>query len=152
VFGARSAVAMREPPRAAAMNADSIVARGSWVTVRDDHHTRGSASQQRGAGLHPSPLNADAVRDLMWRSAGLFRTRDDLQSAVTALDRAQAFEPGLEGWRLRNLVTVAGLIARAAVRREESRGGHFRADFPKRDDRSWRVHIVDEIGRRQERV
>jgi L-aspartate oxidase len=150
VFGARAALAMREPPRAAALKADRIVARGSWLTVRDDDHARGSASQLRGAGLHPSPLNADAVRDLMWRSAGLFRTRDDLQSAVRALDRAQAqtFEPGLEGWRLRNLVAVAGLIARAAARREESRGGHFRADFPKRDDRSWRVHIVDEIGTR----
>jgi L-aspartate oxidase len=40
-------------------------------------------------------------------------------------------------------VTVARLIARAALRREESRGGHFRADFPQRDDLHWKIHLVD---------
>jgi len=35
------------------------------------------------------------------------------------------------------------MIARAALRREESRGGHFRADFPDRDDIKWRKHIAD---------
>jgi L-aspartate oxidase len=46
-------------------------------------------------------------------------------------------------WRQRHLVTVGGLIARAALRREESRGGHFRADFPQRDDQKWKIHVVD---------
>jgi L-aspartate oxidase len=41
-------------------------------------------------------------------------------------------------------VTVARLIARAALRREESRGGHFRSDHTGRDDERWRVHVVDE--------
>jgi L-aspartate oxidase len=139
VFGARAAVAMQEAPRPGALKADRIVARGSWLPPHSDA-TRAHGGSSRA-------LDADTVRDLMWRSAGLFRTCGELQAAVSAFDRAQEqpFHASPEGWRLRNLVTVAGLIARAAVRREESRGGHFRADFPARDDRAWRVHIVDQI-------
>jgi L-aspartate oxidase len=40
-------------------------------------------------------------------------------------------------------VTVARLSAGAAHRRQESRGGHFRADFPQKDDLHWKVHLVD---------
>jgi L-aspartate oxidase len=65
---------------------------------------------------------------------------------VTALEAADAAvaPPTADGWRRRNLVTVARLIACAAIRREESRGGHFRADFPARDDLHWKVHLVDQ--------
>ena len=38
------------------------------------------------------------------------------------------------GWRIQNMLTLAGLIAQAALEREESRGVHFRSDFPKRLD------------------
>jgi L-aspartate oxidase len=81
----------------------------------------------------------------MWQSAGLFRTREGLEAAVAALDAASivASASSPDGWRFRNLVTVARLIARAALRREESRGGHFRADFPTRDDLHWKAHLVD---------
>jgi L-aspartate oxidase len=43
----------------------------------------------------------------------------------------------------RNFVTVALLIARAALWREESRGAHFRWDFPERDDAHWRMHSIN---------
>jgi L-aspartate oxidase len=140
VFGARAAEAMKAPQRAAALKADRIVAGGSWLAARH-------ADETRRRGVQASALDIDSVRDLMWRTAGLFRTHDDLQMAVAALARAEAraFPANAEGWRLRNLITVAGLIVRAAMRREESRGGHFRADCPKRDDRAWRVHIADQI-------
>jgi len=52
-------------------------------------------------------------------------------------------------WKRFNLLTVARLIARAALRREESRGGHYREDFPAPDDLHWRVHLVDKIDNRQ---
>jgi L-aspartate oxidase len=42
--------------------------------------------------------------------------------------------------RTKNFVTLAKLMAEAALWREESRGGHFREDFPARNDEHWRVH------------
>jgi L-aspartate oxidase len=90
----------------------------------------------------------------MWVSAGLFRDRERLRGAVDAL---QAQEARLDGqvagprplshadWRRASIVTVAALIARAALRREESRGVHFRTDFPARDDSHWKVHVSDVI-------
>jgi len=60
-----------------------------------------------------------------------------------ALDNARADDA--DAWKQFNLVTVARLIARAALRREESRGAHYRQDFPERDDVDWKVHLVDHI-------
>jgi L-aspartate oxidase len=44
-----------------------------------------------------------------------------------------------------SLATVGLLIARAALRREETRGGHFRADFPNRDDIHFKKHFADAL-------
>jgi succinate dehydrogenase/fumarate reductase flavoprotein subunit len=129
---------MQQPLRAASLKSDRVE-----VPYR-------SAAASSAHGSDPA-LDTDAVRDVMWRLAGLFRTRAGLEEAVERLDRAYDVElarvranaADRDRWRLLNLVTVAKLIARAALRREESRGGHFREDFPSRDDEQWRVHMVD---------
>ena len=41
------------------------------------------------------------------------------------------------GWELQNLLIIARLMIDAAMRRDESRGTHYRSDFPKRDDVLW---------------
>ena len=116
------------------------MADGSWLMAKAD----GSAPST--IAISRQPLAMASVRDLMWRSAGLFRTREDLATAVEILERANsAASPATaEEWRQGNLLTVARLIACAALRREESRGGHFRADFPDRDDEHWKIHVVDQ--------
>jgi L-aspartate oxidase len=134
VFGARAGRAMKQPPPAATMKGDRVEARGLRLEARPP-----TSSLQ--------PLTSEDVRRLMWQSAGLFRTGDVLASAVTRLDAAGptagTTSGDLDSWRQLHLLTVARLIARAALRRQESRGGHFRADFPDRDDRHWKLHVVD---------
>jgi L-aspartate oxidase len=85
----------------------------------------------------------------------LFRESASLRDAFSVLHEQQAaLQDRLaarrvldrDGWRRASLVTVASLIARAALRREESRGGHFRTDCPVRDDLKWKIHVSD-IGR-----
>jgi L-aspartate oxidase len=88
----------------------------------------------------------------MWRHVGLFRDAAGLRAALATLDPAwQALDAALsagasldqDGWRTASLLTVGRLIARAALRREESRGGHYRSDYPARDDLHWTHHETD---------
>jgi len=135
VFGARAGRAIAGPEREAALPPPLF------------HHTPSSAPNP--AALY---MNEHEIRELMWKSVGLFRHGSSLRDAVTrlhgqqaALDQCLADETVLDhdGWRRASLVTVALLIARAALRREESRGGHFRTDFPERDDLKWTIHMSD---------
>jgi L-aspartate oxidase len=143
VFGARAALAMQEWARGAALKPDRTMADGSWLMA---HGTHGGGHHPYAMSHQPSAMDIEAVRDLMWRSVGLFRDRQSLARAVAALEQVEtSAPPGTpEAWRHHNLLTVARLIARAALRREESRGGHFRADFPQRDDLHWKLHLVDQ--------
>ena len=133
VFGARAAAAMTGPVKAAAL----------FGIAEQPVSLRSECSGD-------APV-AHVVRDLMWRHAGLLRSRDTLESLVARLSSWWGFlapaqsETGSEREfrRLSSLVTVSLLIARAALRREESRGGHFRTDFPHRDDIHWQKHVSD---------
>ncbi len=91
---------------------------------------------------------ADAVRELMWREVGLVRDAGGLARAVVTLDgwrRAAQAVDATGGSAIVSLTTVAWLIARAALDRCESRGGHARADFPARDDLHYMVHVTESI-------
>ncbi len=66
------------------------------------------------------------VRLTMWEKVGLVRDEPGLQNAVSTLE---SISPG-SSLEARNLRLVGELIARSAVQRHESRGTHFRADFP----------------------
>ncbi len=148
VFGARAADAMLLAPQAAALKPDR---REVGVAAAD----RRSETEGSSASFHRPPashLTRQGIRELMWRDVGLFRTRERLQRAIAELDSAYAFEAlamdaalasDADAWRHFNLLTVARLIARAALGREESRGGHFREDYPARDDGRWKFHAID---------
>jgi L-aspartate oxidase len=132
VFGARAAETMKASTVKATLTAEP----GDIVTTPPASASVPSASD---------------VRDVMWRDAGLVRTRNGLAPLVdqlsawrAAVSKARSATPGdRELRRVASLVTVGLLIARAALRREESRGGHFREDFPQRDDIHWQRRIAD---------
>lgn len=68
------------------------------------------------------------LRELMWDKVGLVRSGQGLFQAIRRINEMEAFlEPG--DFILKNMVTVAGLIAKSALARRESRGSHFRSDF-----------------------
>ena len=89
----------------------------------------------------------------MWRHVGLFRDAAGLDEAVGRLEdawirlaeRIDADSASLtpDDWESVSVTTVARLIARAARRREESRGGHYRLDYPGRDDARWKRRISE---------
>lgn len=89
----------------------------------------------------------NALRSLMVRRMGVVRDRADLEEAERqvafwcryALTRQFTTRAG---WELQNLLTIARLMIAAALERTESRGVHFRADFPERDDANWSRHLV----------
>lgn len=129
VFGARAAQAMLLPGEDVVPFSILDMVPG---TVRDSPTVPGTM-----------PREAD-VRGLMWNSVGLWRDEALLRTAIEALDEWYA-ALGRDRSRIAALVTVGCLMARAALRREESRGCHARADFPSRDDVKFRIHRGDRI-------
>ncbi len=98
------------------------------------------------ARLDVADLTA-ALRALMVRKMGIVRDRARLLEAKEDLRfwcryaLSREFD-GKAGWELQNLLTVARLRIAAALARDESRGTHFRSDFPKRDDTQWGLRHV----------
>jgi L-aspartate oxidase len=72
---------------------------------------------------------ANAIRDAMWQYAGISRTAEGLRTCMNLLDDIESRLPPGATEEL-NMVEAARLIAEAALLRQESRGGHFRSDFP----------------------
>jgi L-aspartate oxidase len=131
VFGARAAEAMRRQAGAP-----------PWPTPAEP-----LPAVTTGESAIPS---LDDVRDLMWRDVGIVRSQEGLREAVShlrgwrcAVERQATGDTDLERLRVGRLVTVGLLIAHAALRREESRGGHFRIDYPAHDDARWKRHVAD---------
>lgn len=136
VFGARAAAAMAE---------------GREVSAWPDPPCVSPASGHRGGTDRSLPDEA-SVRELMWNQVGLLRDAEGLQAAVATLEGWESAIPDLLGRsneadpaerRTANLLTVGLLMARAALRRVESRGGHFRTDFPAHDDVHWLRHVAE---------
>jgi L-aspartate oxidase len=88
----------------------------------------------------------NSLRSLMWRNVGIIRKAQPLKEAQEIIKFWQRYVmdkifDGPAGWECQNMLTVCLLMARAAEIRQESRGVHFRTDFPDTDDENFKKHI-----------
>lgn len=95
-----------------------------------------------------------SLRSVMWRNVGIERTGDRLAETREiiafwsryVMDKTFSPTGGAEtavaGWELQNMLTTCFLITTAAYTRAESRGAHYRVDFPEVDDNHWRMHLL----------
>ncbi len=125
VFGARAALAMRDE-------------------LRSHRQQPSEAADKRSTRQHFSSHLPD-LQSLMWSNAGVVRDGAGLQRALEAIE---GWQPLAQSPRERqqmeaaNLLTVAELICHSALARKESRGAHFRTDFPEHDDRKFKKHSL----------
>jgi L-aspartate oxidase len=84
---------------------------------------------------------ADRIREVMWEYAGIARTAKGLRRAVAELRDIESILPAGATEEL-NLVQTGLLVAEAALLRKESRGGHYRSDYP-RAKRAWRGRHIE---------
>jgi succinate dehydrogenase / fumarate reductase flavoprotein subunit len=110
----------------------------------------------RKDGHHRAADIRREMQNLMMNDVGVFREEPGLKEAVDKLkdfkeryqhitidDKGKHFNTDLlEAWELGALLDVAEVTAVAALNRPESRGGHYREDYPKRDDDNWLKHSL----------
>jgi fumarate reductase (CoM/CoB) subunit A len=90
----------------------------------------------------------EKVHKTMWEQVGIVRNKKDLEKAISAFEQIKSeLLPRIAGDNIfaaleaTNLLLTGELVARAALAREESRGAHFRSDYPNGDDERWLKHV-----------
>ncbi len=97
----------------------------------------------RTEGLVSGQVRRD-LQEVMTSRVGVLRNAEGLSEAAELLDKlgaTQAFAVDLESWETTNLLTISDALTDAATLREETRGSHWRDDFPDRDDADFAGHF-----------
>jgi succinate dehydrogenase / fumarate reductase, flavoprotein subunit len=109
--------------------------------------------EREAKGENPFQIQA-SLQDMMQNLVGIVRLGNELEEAITRIEKFQEQEKSVAcggnrgynpGWHtaieLKHMLTVAEAIAKAANERKESRGGHFREDFPDKSEEFGNVNI-----------
>ena len=110
VFAWRAAAALDEP----------------WIDLEVDV----APDREPHVGADRTVVDRDELQALMWRSAGLYRNAGALQEAADTLAGWTAGSDSVAAREDGNLLDLARLVVAAALAREESRGAHYRDDYP----------------------
>jgi fumarate reductase (CoM/CoB) subunit A len=112
-------------------------------------------SRFRGKGVDTKVLGR-SLKQIMWYKAGILRDSEGLSQALeTILDiRSEAREARIEktshlirSLELENMLLLSETVCQAALLRTESRGSHYRTDFPKEDNTHWLKNVVAKKGK-----
>jgi L-aspartate oxidase len=144
VFGARAGRAMREEANSNSARTQS--ANDQRPMTNDSRNDRRPKAADSSDDRRPKAEDLiTSIRDLMWNNVGVVRSGHSLQEAIAELGNLQAELSSVcdrRSCEARNLHTIALLIARCALARLESRGAHYRTDFPNHDDNHFKKHSV----------
>lgn len=94
----------------------------------------------------------EKIQNIMWDNVGILRSEKTLLNALEELNKLKEefLRPykclSKEEYELKNMLTVAGLIAFCALQRKESRGAHYRLDYPNLNEECIHSHITKEEG------
>ncbi|HUN61619.1 MAG TPA: L-aspartate oxidase [Candidatus Sulfotelmatobacter sp.] len=138
VFGARAGIAMMQDApgsKKTSAHLPGALAPKTW----DPAEKHAEKPKTKSA----STMAREKLAEIMWHHVGILRNGKELKAAleaISALELPRAEKDTRSGHELRNLHTLARLVAQCALAREESRGSHYRADFPYRDDDRFQQH------------
>jgi len=155
VFGALAGQAMMKdaPPgkrKGQALAGSPAPLPGNSSPTQKDAVKIGVAKNGTAKPASPVCATLTKIRDLIWRDVGIMRNGKELADALKqleAIELPKCEKSGRSGHELRNLHTLALLMTRAALAREESRGSHYRSDFPFRNDEDFVNHSALQKGK-----
>jgi L-aspartate oxidase len=146
VFGARAGEAMKKDAPPSKRSRAAL----PGVPVPPPGNSAEKKETRSPANAAPVSPVLTQMQDLMSREAGIMRSGKELTEAIQqleAIELPQAEKPSRAAHELRNLRQLGLLIVRSALAREESRGSHYRSDFPYRDDERFQKHSVLQKGK-----
>jgi L-aspartate oxidase len=150
VFGARAGQAMKKDSPAGKRQPGALP--GSPAPLPGNSGNSSSAQKEvvKNSGKPSLPCAMlEKIRDIMWREVGIMRSGKELTEALKKLqgiELPKSEKPGRNEHELRNLHSLALLMAQSALAREESRGSHYRSDFAYRNDEDFSKHSAVQKG------
>ncbi len=126
---------------------------GNGIDAKSEEERISSLFRESGETV--APIRRD-LQSVMWDKVGIFRNKEQLDEAldwinllerryemIIVRDKGRTFNTELaQAIELSFMLDCAKLVVLGALKREESRGSHFRRDFAKRDDKNWLKHTV----------